>query len=113
MYPQSELNRLAIRKTVIRAGISLHRVECVRAIARIAQPVALLDRIMNIWRQLPPIVTVAAVPLGLFVTRKLFPRRKILGSLVRWAPLLFSAVRGISSALKTHPTQSQSPPASR
>ena len=46
--------------------------------------------------------------LGFLVTRTVFPRLKILGSLVRWGPLVFGAVRGISSAAKTRYGSSKS-----
>ena len=38
--------------------------------------------------------------LGWVVMRTVFPRRKILGSLLRWAPLVLGLVRGIGSAVK-------------
>jgi hypothetical protein len=111
MYPQPELTRLAADKAVLRRNITLRRLDCVRAATRVTKPLAWLDRMLVIWRQLPPFATFAAVPLGLFVTRTFFPHRKVLGSLVRWAPLVFGAVRGLSSALHPHPRQS--PPARR
>jgi hypothetical protein len=52
------------------------------------------------WRRLSPLTQVAAVPVGLLVTRVVFPRLKFLGSLTRWGPLVIGAVRGISSAFK-------------
>jgi hypothetical protein len=109
MYPQPELSRLAAHKAALRRDIFLHRAECVRAATRITQPLVLVDRLLAIWRQFQPVATLAALPLGLFVTRTFFPQRKLIGSLVRWAPLVFAAVRGIGSALKTHPGQARSP----
>jgi hypothetical protein len=47
------------------------------------------------------------VPLGVLVTRTVFPRLKILGSLVRWGPLVFGAVRGLSAAVETRVGSSQ------
>ena len=43
----------------------------------------------------------AALPLGYLVTRTAFSRRGILGSLVRWGPLVFAAMRGIGAVCKS------------
>ena len=101
MYPQPELNRLAVHKAALRRRIALRRVECAEAAARVARPLEWLDRALAFWRKLAPFAQLAAVPLGLLATRTIFSRHKILGALVRWGPLVFSAVRGISGAVKT------------
>ena len=101
MYPQRELTRLAAHKAAVRRDIALRRAQCAGAVARVAQPLAWLDRMLALWRQLSPLAQFAAVPLGFFVTRSVFPRSRILNSLVRWGPLVFGAVRGISSAVTT------------
>ena len=102
MYPQRELTRLAAYKALLRRDVALRRTQCAVAIARVAQPLAWLDRMVAFWRRLSPLVRFAAVPLGVLVTRTVFPRLKILRSLVRWSPLVFGAVRGISAAVETH-----------
>ena len=101
MYPQPQLNRLAAHKVALRRGIALRRAQCAEAATRIAQPIEWLDRMLALVRRISPLVKFAAVPLGLLVTRTIFPRRKILGSLVRWGPVVLGAVRGIRSAVKT------------
>jgi hypothetical protein len=101
MYPQPQLNRLAAHKVALRRGIALRRAQCAEAAARIAQPVEWLDRMLALVRRTSPLVQFAAMPLGFLAARTVFPRRKILGSLVRWSPLVFGAVRGLSSAFKT------------
>ena len=58
-------------------------------------------------RRLSPFAQIAAVPLGFLVQRAVFPRRKILGSLLRWAPLVFSAVRGFKAAVTPARTESR------
>lgn len=108
MYPQRELTRLAAYKTALRWGIALRRAQCAEAAARIAQPLDWLDRMLAFWRRLSPLAKFAAVPLGLLVQRTLFSRLKLLGSLVRWGPLVFGVVRGFSSAVKTRLRSSQS-----
>jgi hypothetical protein len=100
MYPQRELTRLAAYKTALRWDIALHRTQCAAAASRVAQPLAWLDRMLALWRRLSTFGPLAAVLLGWVVTRTVFPRRKILGSLLRWAPLALGLVRGIGSAVK-------------
>lgn len=94
MYPQPELNRLAAYKIGLRRKIAFRRSECATAAAHLARPVAWLDRTVAFWRRLSPL-TVAAVPLGLLLQRTLFPRMKIFGALLRWAPLVFNLLRGV------------------
>jgi hypothetical protein len=101
MYPDRELTRLAAHKAALQRNIALRRAQCVEAAARVAQPLEWLDRMLLFWRRLSPLAQFAAVPLGILVQRTVFPRVKILRSLVRWGPLVFGAVRGISSAIKT------------
>lgn len=102
MYPQQELIRLAAHKGALRRDIALRRAQCTAAATRVARPLGWLDRMLAFWRQLPPIARFAAVPLGLFVQRKVFPRAKLLGALARWGPLVFGAVRGLGSVVKPH-----------
>ena len=101
MYPQRELIRLAAYKSALRRDVALRRAQCAGAAARMAQPVEWLDRMLVFWRRLSPLAQFATVPLGLLVARTVFPRLKILGSLARWGPLVFGAVRGLSSVVKT------------
>ena len=103
MYPQRELIWLANHKTALRRDIALHRVQCADAAARVTRPLAWLDRLLTFWRRLSPLVKLAAVavPIGILVKRKAFPRRNILGSLVNWSRLIFFTVRGINSMGKT------------
>ena len=100
MYPQRELIRLAAYKAALRRDIALRRTYCAAAASRLAQPVAWLDRMVAIVRQLSPVALFAAVPLGVFVQRTVFPRMRILGTLLRWGPLVVSAARGFGSTLR-------------
>jgi hypothetical protein len=97
MYPQPQLNRLAAHKIALRRGIAARRAQCAEATARIARPFGRLDRMLALMRRISPLIKFAAVPLGFLAVRTVYPRRKILGSLVRWSPLVFGAMRGISS----------------
>lgn len=93
MYPRRELEQLATYKVWLRRGIARHRTDCAVAAARIARPMAWLDRMFAFWRQLSPVARVAALPLGVLATRTIFPKAKFLGSLLRWGPLVYGVVR--------------------
>jgi hypothetical protein len=97
MYPQRELIRLSAYKASLQRDIAIHRAQYTKAAAHVAQPLELLDRMLVLWRRISPIALFAAVPLGFLVQRTVFPRLKILRSIVRWSPLVFTAIRGISS----------------
>jgi hypothetical protein len=109
MYPDRELTGLAARKAALRWDIALRRVQCAEAAARVAQPLAWLDRMLAFWRQLSPLAQFAAVPLGFLIKRAVFPRRKVLRSLVRWGPLVFGALRAITSVVKNRVESSKFP----
>lgn len=91
MFPQSELSELAIRKAAVLSSVRRRRTECAHAAARLAQPVVWLDRIWTIGRQIAPLV---AAPLALVVVRTFFRRSSLVGSLLRWSPLILGVVRG-------------------
>ena len=101
MYPQRELKRLATHKVWLRRRIVEHRFACVAAASHVARPFALLDRVMGFWRRLSPLARLAALPLGVLVTRKFFPRWKTLGAVLRWAPLVGSVMSGLSAAVRS------------
>ncbi len=98
MYPQRELRHLAFHKAALHRRIGRRRAECAAAATGVAQPLAWLDRALTFWRRLSPFTKFAAVPLGFLLKRTLSPRLKLLGSLVKWAPLVLSAVRGLRTA---------------
>ena len=95
MYPESELIRLAGHKAALRRDIAWRREQMAGAAARVARPLAWLDRAVAFWRRLSPFTQLAALPLGFALKRAVFPRVKLLGPLMRWAPLVFGAVRGV------------------
>jgi hypothetical protein len=101
MYPRRELNRLAAYQAALRWKIALRRDRCARDAAHVAQPVARLDQVLVLWRQLSPLAPVAGVLLGALTARIVFRRIRLLGSLVRWAPLVFGAARGFCSLVQT------------
>jgi len=100
MYPQQDLIRIAGHKAALRHNIALQRARCADAAAGVAQPIEFVDRVCAFWRDLSPIVQIAAVPLGVAAARALFPRFRILRKLVRWSPLVFAAMRAFNSGRK-------------
>jgi hypothetical protein len=100
MYSNRELSRLAAHKAALRDRISRRRTDCAALTARVVRPVAWLDRARVFWRRLSPFTRLAAVPLGLLVSRAVLPRRGILRTLARWGPLALGAARGLGALLK-------------
>lgn len=98
MYPHGELIRLATRKAALQRSIAFHRFQCAGAAVRAAQPLAWLDRMVAFWRRLSPLAQFAVVPLGFLLKRSVAPRPRLLGTLLRWGPVLLGAVRGLTAA---------------
>lgn len=101
MYPERELIRLAAYKTALGRDIDLRRRQCAAAAIEVARPLQWLDRAAVWWRRVAPFVRMASVPLGLLLVRKLVPRPRIISPLLRWGPVLWSAVRHFRSARAT------------
>ncbi len=96
MHSDRELNRLAAHKAALRHRIGRHRAACVLAADRALQPLAWLDRMLAFWRRLSPFAKFAAVPLGFLLKRASAPQPRLLGTLLRWGPVVLSAVRGFA-----------------
>jgi hypothetical protein len=96
MYPREELTVLATRKAVLLDRIYVRREACVAAAVRVARPIELLDRGVARWRRVSPLVKLAAVPLGFLLRRTLKRRARTLGTLLRWGPIVYTAVRGMA-----------------
>lgn len=98
MYAHRELSRLAEKRVLLQLDIALRRSECVRAAARVARPLEWLDRAVAFWRRISPLARMAIVPLALLAGRRLLPSRGFMGSVLRWGPLVASAVRSLGAA---------------
>lgn len=103
MHFAKDLERLALHKAALQRSIARGREQCANASSQVARPLELLDRTVAIWRGIPASVKLGAVPLGLLATRLVLPRRGILGALVRWGPLVFTAVRAFGSGVGRDP----------
>jgi len=96
MYPRKELKVLARRKAVLLDRICVGRDEVAEAAARLAEPIEMVDRGVAYWRRVSPMVKLAAIPLGLVLRRIIIKRVGKLGTVLRWGPLAFAAVRGFA-----------------
>ncbi|MBI2510675.1 MAG: hypothetical protein HYV96_01735 [Opitutae bacterium] len=109
MYPAAELNAAAAQKALLRRRIALRRATIVVTADRVARPLRVADRIVAEWRRLSPLIKLAAVPLGALLGRSLHRKRRLIGQLIRWGPLLAGAWRGFAVARKAAPAQKNSP----
>jgi hypothetical protein len=98
MYPNGNLNELAVHKIAVRQRIASRRRACVDAAERLAEPLEKIDHVLAQWRRISPVAKVAAVPLAMGLKKILFPRAKIFGSLLRWGPIAFKIFRGFKAA---------------
>lgn len=97
MYPRAELIRLAAHKAALRGRIAQGRCQCAEAAARLLRPLVWMDEAAAFVRRFSTPVLCAAAPLGRLLGRPLFPRSRLLGALVRWGPLVFTAARRFSA----------------
>jgi len=93
MYPQAELTRLARRKLELRQRIAVRRADCVTAATRATRPLVWLDRVLDLWRRIPPLARLAVVPLAGMALHAFSRRTPRLRLLLRWAPLAFGLLR--------------------
>lgn len=97
MYPDGDLNELAVRKLAVRQRIRVRREQCLIAAERVAEPLEKIDRLVAQWRRISPIAKIAAVPVAMLFKKALFPRAKVLGSLLRWGPIAVKVFRGFQA----------------
>ncbi len=69
MYPQRDLNRLAVAKAGLRLGIAVRRLRAARAAAGVLRPLAWWDRARARWQRLAPFARPAAWGLAILVRR--------------------------------------------
>ena len=94
MYPKVDLEVLAQRKERLRSRIRSRRETCAVEFERVLRPVVWLEDIYAKWKALSPLVKLGAIPLGIFLKKKVFPRSGgVIGGLWRWAPLALDLFR--------------------
>jgi hypothetical protein len=112
MYPHRELIQLAAHKAALQHRISSHRTQCVGAATRIVRPIEWIDGILAFIRRISPLARLATLPLGVLLHHAAGPRLQHWGVLLKWAPLLFGALRGLaprSEPTSSHPLSSRAP----
>lgn len=100
MYPDAELTRLAAHKAALRRRIAARRADCAEALQRVAQPLAVLDRIRDLWRRVAPLARMLALPVGLLFARSVPSRTGFFGRVLRWTPIVFAAWRSFTAATR-------------
>jgi hypothetical protein len=95
MYPSGELTSLSRRKALLRAKISIGRLECAALAAEAVRPIDWIDRVVAQWKKIAPIAKFAAVPLGLLLQRGLLPGKKLklFGRVARLLPWILGAAK--------------------
>jgi hypothetical protein len=93
MYPQPELSRLAAHKAELLRRSAEQRHALATALAHAARPLAWLDRVQDFFSRCAPFAPLVATALGGLALRSFFTRHRILGTLLRWAPLAYPLFR--------------------
>jgi len=93
MHAERELKRLGEVKSLVRRRIARRRARTAAQLERVARPLQWIDRVRGYWQQAGPLVQLAAGPVGLWLLRSLFRRRKFAGPLIRWGPSAWTALR--------------------
>ena len=110
MYPHAELTQLALRKLELRRAIAERRATCISAATRATQPLAWLDRAIGFFKRAAPLLPVLSAPLVL-ANRKPGQKTSLFGSMVKWGPLVFQAMRfarsGAAPASTARSTENQ------
>jgi len=96
MYPTGDLERLSMRKALVRLRISAHRGECIEHGAVLARPIETVDDLLAKWRRISPIAKVVGAPVLFWVARKLFRRLGPLAKFARAMPVVFQTARMVS-----------------
>lgn len=110
MYPHGELKALANRKAILQARIAVRRWESAQAAAELAQPIALIDRGVEMWRRISPFIKLLAVPGGLLLAKLWKSRHPGRGRPGGKIGLLLAAVPAILRGLKFFQEMRATPP---
>ena len=100
MYPREELAALRQRKMVLQARIAVRRWETAEAAIELSRPLAMVDRGIDTWRRISPVIKVLAVPVGLMLARLLKARRAAAGRSGGIFALLLGALPAVLRGVK-------------
>lgn len=96
MYPKVDLEILAQRKDRLRSRIRIRRQASAVEIERVLRPVEWAEGAYAKWKSISPLVKIGAVPLGLLLKRKVFPKSGgLISGLVKWGPLAVNLFRSM------------------
>jgi len=96
MYPKVDLEILASRRKAMRIQIRDRRALLVMDMANVSRPVLWAEDMWAKWKAISPFAKLAAIPVGLFVKRKVFPKSGgIIGGLLRFAPTAFNIFKAM------------------
>lgn len=90
MYPQSDLKVLALRKLRLVQRIRRRREECGARAQQVLKPAAWAEGAYARWKAVSPLSRLAAVPVGLWVTKRFFPGATVW---LRWVPVALNLFR--------------------
>lgn len=93
MYPAGELRRLAARKALLEARISVRRLQCMMHGAELARPINWIDRAWTQWKRISPLVKLVGVPVAIGLGQKMARRHGRLSGLLRFAPVVLQGWR--------------------
>jgi hypothetical protein len=99
MYPSRELAQLAARKSILLARIEVRRWECAQAAAELSRPIAIVDRGIEMWRRISPMVKFLGLPMALFGTGKIL-RRAGRGKWTKLAAMMPAILRGAKMVMQ-------------
>jgi hypothetical protein len=93
MYPAGDLSELAGRKRRIQERIRRRRGELALEARRLAQPIALVDRGVALWRRTSPWIRYVVLPAGFLARRGVIGPRVRVPRWLRWAPVVLRTAR--------------------
>jgi hypothetical protein len=82
------LARILADKSALRDRIAARRIASAEAIRMVVRPLAMLDRCVELWRDLPPVMRVTGATLVGLAARRWLGTRRFGATLVRWIPVL-------------------------
>ncbi len=96
MYPKIDLEILANRRKAMRIRIRDRRALLVIDAANISRPIVWAEDMWAKWKAISPFAKLAAIPLGFFVKRKVFPKSGgWISGLIRFAPTAFTIFKAM------------------
>ncbi|MBA4138293.1 MAG: hypothetical protein C0518_13355 [Opitutus sp.] len=99
MFASRQLIALETRKGFLRDRIALRRARAVIEARRVARPLHVIEDLYAQWRRLSPVLKTLGVPFALWTGRRAWKRRRgVLGTALRWTPMIIAAVRGFQQA---------------